>query len=71
MARIRVPVLLLRGRRTRRATFYSDAERYVAEHVADLHFLELHDVGHFARALAPEPVAGAHVSFLDTSQQPA
>jgi pimeloyl-ACP methyl ester carboxylesterase len=71
MARISVPVLLLRGQQTRRATFYSDAERYVAEHVADPHILELHGVGHFAPALAPEPVAEALVSFFETIQQPA
>ncbi len=71
MARIRVPVLLLRGQKTRRATFYADAERYVAEHVADPHLLELPGLGHFAPSLAPEPVAEALVSFFGTDRQPA
>ncbi len=71
MARISVPVLLLRGQQTRRATWYTDAERYVAEHVADPHVVELPDVGHFAPALAPEPVAEALISFFETIQQPA
>ena len=64
MARISVPVLLLRGQQTRRATFYADAEQYVAEHVGDPHLRELPNVGHFAPALAPEPVAEALASFF-------
>ena len=71
MARINAPVLLLRGQQTRRATFYTDTERYIAEHVADPHVLELPDVGHFAPALAPEPVAEALVSFFESVRQPA
>ena len=71
MERISVPVLLLRGQKTRRATFYTDSERYVAEHVADPHVLELPGVGHFAPALAPETVAEALVSFFETIRQPA
>jgi pimeloyl-ACP methyl ester carboxylesterase len=71
MARISAPVLLLRGRQTRLATFYPDTERYVAEHVADPHVLELPGIGHFAPAVAPEPVAEALVSFFETIQQPA
>ncbi|HEX9767348.1 MAG TPA: alpha/beta hydrolase [Nitriliruptorales bacterium] len=71
MARISVPVLLLRGQQTRRATFYTDAEQHVAEHVADPHVRELPGVGHFAPALAPEPVAEALVSFFGTDRQSA
>jgi pimeloyl-ACP methyl ester carboxylesterase len=71
MMRISVPVLLLRGQQTRRASYYPDAEQYVAEHVADTHILELSGVGHFAPALAPEPVAEALVSFFETIRQPA
>jgi pimeloyl-ACP methyl ester carboxylesterase len=71
MTRISVPVLLLRGQRTRRATFYTDAEQYVAEHVPDPHVRELPGVGHFAPNLAPEPVAEALVSFFDSVRQPA
>ena len=71
MARISMPVLLLRGQQTRRATFYTDTERYVAEHVADPHVRELPGIGHFAPALTPEPVAEALVSFFESVRQPA
>ena len=71
MSRISVPVLLLRGQQTRRATFYADTERYVAQHVADPHVRELPGVGHFAPTHAPEPVAEAFVSFFGTIRQPA
>jgi len=64
MARISVPVLLLRGQQTRRATFYSDAEGYVAEHVADPHVRELPGLGHFAPMVAPEPVAEEIAKFF-------
>ena len=64
LARVTVPVLLLGGQETRRATFYADTERYVAEHVADPHIRELPDVGHFAPNFAPEPVAEALASFF-------
>lgn len=64
MARITVPVLLLRGQRTRRASFYAETERYVAEHVADPHTRELPGVGHFAPTVAPEPVADELMSFF-------
>ena len=71
MARISVPVLLLRGQQTRRATFYADTERYVAEHVADPHVRELPGLGHFAPYLAPEPIAEELASFFESVRQPA
>ncbi|QBI18574.1 alpha/beta hydrolase [Egibacter rhizosphaerae] len=71
MARISVPVLLLRGQRTLRATYYTACEQYVAEHVADPHVRELPGIGHFAPALAPEHVAEALVSFFESVRQPA
>jgi pimeloyl-ACP methyl ester carboxylesterase len=71
MARISVPVLLLRGQQTRRTTFYTDTERYVAEYVADPHVRELPGIGHFAPCLAPEPVAEALVSFFGSVRQSA
>ena len=71
MARISMPVLLLRGQQTRRATFYTDTERYVAEHVADPHVRELPGIGHFAPNIAPEPIAEALVSFFGSVRQPA
>jgi pimeloyl-ACP methyl ester carboxylesterase len=70
MSRISVPVLLLRGQRTRRAAFYTDTEQYVAEHVADPHVRGLPGVGHFAPIVAPELVAEALLSFLGSVRQP-
>ena len=70
LAQVTVPVLLLRGQQTRRATFYADTQRHVAEHVADPHVRELPGVGHFAPAVAPEPVADALVSFFGSVPQP-
>ncbi len=70
MTGIDVPVLLLRGQQTRRATFYTDVERYLAEHIADTDVRELPGVGHFAPSLAPEPVADALVAFFGSAQQP-
>lgn len=66
MAQITAPVLLLRGQHTRRATFYADTEKYVAEHVTDTHIRELPGLGHFAPSVAPEPVADALVSFFES-----
>ena len=71
MTRISVPILLLRGQQTRRTTFYTDVEQYIAEHVGDPHVRELPDVGHFAPALAPELVAKELVSFFGSVRQPA
>ncbi len=66
MSRIGVPILLLRGEQTRRSTFYTDTERYVADHVADPHVREpLPDIGHFAPNVAPDPVAEALISFFE------
>jgi pimeloyl-ACP methyl ester carboxylesterase len=64
LERISAPVLLLRGQQTRRATFYSDTEHYVAEHVADPHLRELAGVGHFAPTIAPAAVAGELIRFF-------
>jgi pimeloyl-ACP methyl ester carboxylesterase len=71
MAGITVPVLLLRGQQTRRATFYTDVEAYVAEHVVDPHVHELPEVGHVTPSLAPEPVAEALVSCFGSVEQQA
>jgi pimeloyl-ACP methyl ester carboxylesterase len=68
---VTVPVLLLRGQQTRRATFYTDCEQYVAEHVADPHLRELPGIGHMAPNVAPEPIAEALVSFFGSVRQPA
>jgi pimeloyl-ACP methyl ester carboxylesterase len=65
LARITVPVLLLRGGETLHGTFAADAERHVAQHVADPHVLEpLRGVGHFAPSLAPRRIAEQVVAFF-------
>jgi pimeloyl-ACP methyl ester carboxylesterase len=71
MARISVPVLLLRGQETRRATFYTETEQYVAEHVPNPHVRGLPGVGHFAPTVEPEPVAEALVSYFGSVRKPA
>jgi pimeloyl-ACP methyl ester carboxylesterase len=70
MARVSVPVLLLRGQQTRRATFYADTEQYVADHVPDPHVRGLPGVGHFAPTVAPEPVAEALISYFGSVRKP-
>lgn len=72
LAMIDVPVLLLRGERTELSTFYSDAERYVAQHLgAPPEQVVLGGVGHFAPLLAPDAVAGKLISFLEAAWEPA
>jgi pimeloyl-ACP methyl ester carboxylesterase len=58
LAKVTVPVMLLRGRQTRLGTFYADTERYLAEHVADAHVRQpLPGLGHMGPLLDPEPIA--------------
>jgi pimeloyl-ACP methyl ester carboxylesterase len=64
LVRIDVPVLLLRGQQTRRTAFYTDSERYIADHVSDPRVRGLPGLGHFAPNLAPEPVAEALIPFF-------
>jgi pimeloyl-ACP methyl ester carboxylesterase len=69
LAKVTAPVLLLRGERTRRGTFYADSEAHVARHVADARVREpLPGLGHWAPVLEPEPVAGAMISFFESVQ---
>ena len=72
LAKVTVPVLLLRGRETRLNTFYVDTEQYVAQHVADPHVREpLPGLGHWAPLVEPEPIAEELISFFDSLPQPA
>jgi pimeloyl-ACP methyl ester carboxylesterase len=71
LARITAPVLLLRGRQTRLGTFFSDAVRFIAQHVADPQVWKLPGVGHFAPVLAPESVAEELITFFESARQPA
>jgi pimeloyl-ACP methyl ester carboxylesterase len=71
LARITVPVLLLRGQATLHPSFAADAENHVAQHVANPHLREpLPGVGHFAPSLAPDRIAEPLVSFFDSVRRP-
>ncbi len=71
LAKVTAPVLLLRGERTRRGTFYADSEAHVARHVADPHVREtLPGLGHWAPVLEPERVAREMISFFEAVQRP-
>ncbi len=66
LARVAVPVLLLRGEQTRLGAFYSDTVRHVADHVADRRVRPpLSGLGHWGPLLEPEPVAAELVAFAD------
>jgi len=71
LAQIATPVLLLRGERTLLGTFFSDVERYVAQHIAEPHVCQLPGVGHFAPVLEPESVADELITFFESVRQPA
>lgn len=70
LARVTLPVLLLRGEQTLRATFYTDTVRHVAEHVSDPHIRNLPGLGHFAPSFVPLPIARELISFFESIQQP-
>ncbi|TDW92415.1 alpha/beta fold hydrolase [Kribbella sp. VKM Ac-2566] len=67
---IGVPVLLLRGRQTLLDSWFTDAARYIAQYVTDVHIRELPDVGHFAPLVAPSPLADELISFFESARQP-
>jgi pimeloyl-ACP methyl ester carboxylesterase len=70
LAKITVPVLLLRGQESLLGTFFADSVQHVAKHVADAHVREpLPGLGHFAPILAPEPVAKELISFFESVRQ--
>lgn len=70
LGKVAAPFLLLRGQQTELDTFYTDTERYVAEHVVDPRLgLPLPGLGHLAPLLAPEPIAKELVSFFESVRQ--
>jgi len=71
LARIAVPVLLLRGKRTRLCTWFADAAQHIARHVAEPHVCELPGLGHFAPVLEPESIADELITFFESVRQPA
>jgi len=72
LAKVTMPVLLLRGQQTLRDAFYADSEQHVAQHVAVPHVREpLPGLGHWAPILAPEPIAKELISFFESAGQPA
>jgi len=71
LAQVTAPVLLLRGERTRRGTFYADSKAHVARSVADPLVREpLPGFGHWAPVLEPERVAREMISFFESVQRP-
>lgn len=57
----------MRGQDTELDNFYTDTERYVAEHVVEPHVsLPLPGLGHLGPYLAPERIARELVSFFES-----
>lgn len=71
LARVSVPVLLLRGEQTRFGTFFADAAHLIAQHVPEPQVCVMPGVGHFAPLLEPEAVADELITFFDSVRQPA
>jgi pimeloyl-ACP methyl ester carboxylesterase len=71
LARISVPVLLLRGEQTRFGTFFADAAHLIAQHVPEPQVCVMPGLGHFAPLLEPEAVADELITFFDSVRQPA
>jgi pimeloyl-ACP methyl ester carboxylesterase len=71
LRQVAAPVLLLRGQQTLLGTFFADAARHIAQHVADAQVRELQGVGHFAPLLAPESIADELISYFESVRQPA
>lgn len=71
LARIAVPVLLLRGEQTRLGTWFADAAQFIAQHVPEPQVCELPGVGHFAPVLEPESIADELITFFESVRQPA
>jgi pimeloyl-ACP methyl ester carboxylesterase len=67
LRQIDAPVLVLLSQQTRLFTWFTDSAQHVARYVANAHMCELHDVGHFAPLVAPEPVAEEITRFFTRS----
>jgi pimeloyl-ACP methyl ester carboxylesterase len=68
---VAAPVQLLWGQQTLLGTWFVDAARHIAQHVADGHVRELPGIGHFAPVLAPVPLAKELIHFFESVRQPA
>jgi pimeloyl-ACP methyl ester carboxylesterase len=71
LARIAVPVLLLRGEQTRLGTWFADAAQLIAKHVPEPQIWKLPGLGHFAPVLEPESIADELTTFFESVKQPA
>ncbi len=71
LARISMPVLLLRGEQHRFGTFFADAARLIAQHVPEPQECVMPGVGRFAPVLEPEAVADELITFFESVRQPA
>jgi pimeloyl-ACP methyl ester carboxylesterase len=71
LARIGVPVLVLRGARTALDRWYRAAERHVLEHVPQAEARELPGTGHLAPFLAPQALADHLVPFFESAARAA
>jgi pimeloyl-ACP methyl ester carboxylesterase len=71
LAQVAAPVLLLQGRRTRMATWFTDATQHIASHTANSQVCELPGIGHFAPVLAPASIADELVTFFESVRAPA
>ena len=71
LARISVPVLLLRGEQTRFGTFFAHVAHLIAQHVPEPQVCVMPGVGHFAPVLEPEAVADELITFFESVRQPA
>jgi hypothetical protein len=70
LAKVTVPVLLLRGERTRLDGFYADTVRHVAEHVAEpVVRRPLPGLGHWAPLLEPGPIAEELEHFFGSAPE--
>ncbi|MEU0315321.1 alpha/beta hydrolase [Nocardioides sp. NPDC006273] len=66
LARVAAPVLLLRGQRTRLATWFTDAVEYISRHVPVAQICELPGLGHFAPVLAGASIADELVTYFES-----
>lgn len=66
LAKVAVPVLLMRGQRTRLATWINDASEHIARHVPSSQTCELPGLGHFAPVLAGASIADELVTFFES-----
>lgn len=64
LSEIDVPTLLLQGRPTALATLFTEANRYLSDHVQPAEIRLIGGVGHFAPVLAPELIAAELTSFF-------